>query len=78
VTAQELWAFLGVEVVIHGRNKQKGNKSPQGTGSPYTDVTGISGQYFDSQKQSRSSALTHDSSVQDQLWKLAAHLTGAG
>jgi len=40
------------------------------------DVTGISGQYFNEKKQVRSSALTHDRSVQDQLWKIAEDLTG--
>jgi NAD(P)-dependent dehydrogenase (short-subunit alcohol dehydrogenase family) len=40
------------------------------------DVTGISGHYFNSQKQVRSSALTYDRLVQDRLWKLAEDLTG--
>ena len=42
------------------------------------DMTVISGQYFDNRKQSRSSALTHDRSVQDRLWNLAEDLTGSG
>jgi len=39
------------------------------------EVAGISGNYFDCQKQVRSSALTHDRSVQDRLWKIAEDLT---
>jgi NAD(P)-dependent dehydrogenase (short-subunit alcohol dehydrogenase family) len=42
------------------------------------DVTGISGQYFDNRKQARSSALTHDRSVQDRLWNLAEDLMKTG
>jgi NAD(P)-dependent dehydrogenase (short-subunit alcohol dehydrogenase family) len=42
------------------------------------DVTGISGQYFDNRKQIRSSALTHDRSVQDRLWNLAEDLMKTG
>ncbi|MFA5348741.1 MAG: SDR family oxidoreductase [Methanoregula sp.] len=42
------------------------------------EVTGISGQYFDNRKKVRSSALTHDRSVQDRLWNLAEDLMKTG
>jgi NAD(P)-dependent dehydrogenase (short-subunit alcohol dehydrogenase family) len=39
------------------------------------EVTGVSGHYFDTRKQVRSSDLTYDRSVQDRLWKIAEDLT---
>ena len=43
-----------------------------------SEVAGISGQYFEDQKQTRSTRLTHDRSVQDRLWQFAEELTGTG
>jgi len=39
------------------------------------EVNGVSGHYFDSRKQVRSSDLTYNRSVQDRLWKIAEDLT---
>lgn len=40
------------------------------------EVTGVSWKYFDNRRPVRSSALTHDMSVQERLWKVAEELTG--
>jgi NAD(P)-dependent dehydrogenase (short-subunit alcohol dehydrogenase family) len=42
------------------------------------EVMDISGQYFETQKRTRSTPLTHDRSVQAHLWKIAEELTGSG
>lgn len=42
------------------------------------DAAGISGKYFDSCKEVRSSALTHDRPVQARLWNIAEHLSKTG
>lgn len=41
------------------------------------DVNNISGEYFDNQKPVRSSALTHERSVQKRLWRIANDMTEA-
>jgi NAD(P)-dependent dehydrogenase (short-subunit alcohol dehydrogenase family) len=40
------------------------------------DVAGISGQYFEEMRPARSTALTHDRTVQTKLWEMAEDLTG--
>ncbi|MGD0079593.1 MAG: SDR family oxidoreductase [Methanoregula sp.] len=42
----------------------------------FQEVAGVSGRYFDEQRQVRSSALTYDREVQERLWKMAEELTG--
>jgi NAD(P)-dependent dehydrogenase (short-subunit alcohol dehydrogenase family) len=42
------------------------------------DVVGVSGRYFDNRRPIRSSALSYDRRVQEQLWKMAEDLTGIG
>lgn len=41
-----------------------------------SEVTEVSGKYFEDRKPVRSSALTYDRSVQERLWKVAEELTG--
>lgn len=55
----------------------------EGAGTPVwlarsPDVAGISGKYFEGKTAVRSSALSHDRTVQERFWRLAEDLTGHG
>ena len=62
-------ANMGANVLIHGRNLEKGK-------AILKEISKVSGKYFENQRIARSSTISYDTALQERLWKIGEKLTG--